>query len=204
MKTAGQLLKEAREKNEKSLGHIARETKIKEKFLLALEEANYSVLPNVSIAQGFARNYAQAVDINPGMVTALLRRDFPHSRAGLKIKDTSVFQKPFWTPRTTILFAVFITILVLGAYLVRQYMLFAGPPPLEVKRVVVGQDYILVLGRTSPAATVQINGETVLVDESGNFKADIKKEEAAGSIEVRARSRAGKDTLVKKPVDGNW
>lgn len=203
MKTAGEVLKEARKRSEKSLGEIARETKIKERFLLALEEANYSVLPNVSVAQGFARNYAQAVDLNPGVVTALLRRDFPHSRITRQTRDASVSQKPFWTPKTTILFVVFITVFVLGAYLARQYMLFAGSPPLEINRIIVGQDNVLVLGKTSPAATVQINGESVLVDGLGNFKADINKKDAQGLLEVRARSRAGKETVVKKPVDGS-
>lgn len=203
MKTAGQLLKEARERSEKSLEHIARETKIKERFLLALEEADYSLLPNVSVAQGFARNYAQAVDINPGVVTALLRRDFPSRRIPQKTRDGFVSANPLWTPKTTVIFVAFMTLLILGIWLVRQYLLFAGPPSVEISRIIVGQDNILVLGKTSPAATVQINGESILVDELGNFKADMDKEKTQESLEIRAKSRSGKETVVKKPVDGN-
>lgn len=202
MKTAGQILKEAREKSEKSLEHIARETKIKEKFLLALEEADYSVLPNVSVAQGFARNYAQVVEVNPRLVTALLRRDFPQRKV-LQTGEFSFSQKSFWTPKTTLFFSVGVTILVLGFYLGRQYMLFVGPPSLEVGKLVIGNNKVLVTGKTTPAATIEVNGREVLVDEKGTFSLELDKSDAGRVVEVKAVSRAGKETVREKPIDAN-
>lgn len=203
MKTAGQLLREAREKSEKPLGHIARETRIKEKFLLALENADYLVLPNLSVAQGFAANYAQAVGLNPQVVTALLRRDFPSGKASFKIHEAPFPGRRAWTPRTTLFAAVSITILILGFYLARQYMLFAGAPPLKVEKVILGSEAILVTGKTSPAAAVTVGGEPVLVDEAGNFSAEVEKSKLGAVLEIRAVSRAGKATVVKKSVDLN-
>lgn len=203
MKTAGQLLKEAREKSEKPLGYIARETRIKEKFLLALENADYLALPNLSVAQGFAVNYAQAVGLDPQVVTALLRRDFPSGKISFKAREPFLADRRAWTPRTTLFAAVLLTVLILGFYLARQYMLFAGAPPLKIERVVLGSEAVLVTGKTSPAATVTVGGEPVLVDEAGNFRAEIEKSRLGAILEVRAVSRAGKETVVKKSVDSN-
>lgn len=202
MKTAGQILKEAREKSEKSLEHIARETKIKEKFLSALENADYAVLPNLSVAQGFARNYAQAVEANPKLVTALLRRDFPQRKQALRARELSFSQKSFWTPRTTVFFAVGITVLVLGFYLIRQYALFVGAPPLEVNKLVVGNNKILVMGKTVPTATIKVNGRGVLVNKDGAFSTEIDKKDVGKAVEIKAISRGGKETVIEKTVDG--
>lgn len=201
MKTAGQILKEAREKSEKSLGHIARETRIKEKFLLALEVSDYAALPNLSIAQGFARSYAQAIDVNSKVVTALLRRDFPHRKTPSKSREMSVLQGSFWTPRTTLFAATAITIFILGFYLARQYALFAGSPPLEIKDVIIGKEAILVSGKTIPTAKIEVNGEGILVDERGEFKTTIDKNLVGKSIEIKAISRAGKEKIIKRAVD---
>lgn len=203
MKTAGQLLKEAREKSEKTLEHIARETKIKEKFLLALENADYPVLPNLSVAQGFAANYAQAVGLNSQVITALLRRDFPSGNKVSKTYEPFLADRRAWTPRTTLFTAVLITVLILGFYLARQYMLFAGAPPLKIEKVVLGPEAVLVTGNTSPAATVTVSGEPVLVDKAGNFSAEIEKSKLGAVLEIRAVSRAGKTTVVKKSVYSN-
>lgn len=201
MRTAGQILKEAREKGEKSLEHIARETRIKEKFLSALENADYSVLPNFSIAQGFARNYAQAVEVNPKIVTALLRRDFPQRKQVLQRHEASFSKRSFWTPRTTFVFTIAATLLVLGFYLARQYALFVGAPPLEVSKLIIGDNKILVIGKTVPTATIQVNGRGILVDESGAFSTEIDKPDAGGAVEIKAISRGGKETVIEKTVD---
>lgn len=194
-------MQEARKRSEKSLEQIARETRIKEKFLLALEASDYAALPNLSIAQGFARSYAQTIDVNPKVVTALLRRDFPHKQAPSRSREMSVSQDSFWTPKTTLFAATAITVFILGFYLARQYALFVGSPPLEVKEVVVGKGTILVSGKTIPTAKVEINGEGILVDENGEFKTTIDKDLVGKSIEIKAISRAGKEKIIKKAVD---
>lgn len=201
MNTPGQILREAREKKDRSITQIALETKIKEKFLDALERGDYGLLPNFSVAQGFARSYAQTVDVNPKVVTALLRRDFPQKQHAPNRSEISLYTRSFWTPRTTLFAAVSLTFVVLGFYLIKQYMLFAGSPPVEIGNFIVGEEKVLVSGKTAPSATLEIDGQSVLVDSKGNFKAEIRKEDLGSSLEIKARSRGGKETVVRRAID---
>lgn len=202
MTNAGNILREARIASRKTITDISETTKIKEKFLEALETSCWEVLPNFSIAQGFARNFAQAVGVSPELVVALLRRDFPQTqitqiREGVSLKPQSI-----WTPATTLMVVVAATLILLGAYLGNQYMQFAAPPALQVRGVEAKDGALLVSGFTSPNATVEVNGRKVLVDSDGNFRVEIQEYELMNSqIQIQAVSRSGKKTVVSKKID---
>lgn len=199
MRTAGTVLKQARQKRGISLARIAKETKIKEKFLEALESGDWQVLPNLSIAQGFARSFARAVDVDSQLILALLRRDFPKSFSTRGISQ-EIFVSPrfVWTPRATIIAVGVLTVGIACYYLVRQYILFVAPPPLEVN-VSAKEATVEISGKTAPLATVEINKRPVLVEEDGRFSVYLEKPEAS-AITVVARSRTGKETTKVMPV----
>lgn len=195
--TAGKLLRETRLKKKRSLKAVVRETRIKEKFLKALEADDYASLPGLATALGFARNYARVLDLDQDLVRALLRRDFPQAGTKAKEKEMPIVPASFWTPRTTVFVAVAGAVLVLGAYLLRQYLLFVGPPPLEITRITTNEGKVEVSGRTRPAATVEVNGNRVLVSEDGSFSYQGSYPEG-GRVEIEAQSRTGKKTTVVK------
>lgn len=197
MKTAGEILKSAREKQGKKLAQVTRETKIKERFLQALEENNLSLLPSLPTAMGFARSFAQVVGASPSQVAALLRRDFPEFQSSKKEEIPLVHS--IWTPRTTIFATFLVSGLALSVYLLRQYTLFAGPPSLEIVRIASEGGAVELLGKTNPSATVEVNGNRVLVSEDGSFSFQSVAPET-GSLEVRAVSRSGKETTVRRQI----
>lgn len=200
MKTAGNILQESRESCQKTLSEISRQTRIKEKFLSALETSDWTSLPNFAVAQGFAKNYARVVNANPEHIIALIRRDFPQGKVWTKTAEMTLEPQAFWTPKTTILVVAGITIAMLGAYLIRQYMLFAAPPPLEVS-MTNGGSSVVVFGKTLPGATVEIAGRTVLVANDGSFRLELSQGEVAGrNISVESISRTGQKTQVEKTV----
>lgn len=195
MKTAGSILQEYRENCQKSVSEISRQTKIKEKFLEALEASDWGSLPNFAVAQGFAKSYARVVAANPDHVAALLRRDFPQAAALTNTHEMALTHVSFWTPKTTILVVAGVTLAILGIYLGRQYMLFAAPPLLEVVASKSGAS-VLVSGKTLPGATVEVAGRRVLVAEDGSFKLELATDEVSGkSINVQATSRTGQKTV---------
>lgn len=200
MKTAGAILRDSRESCQKTLSEISRQTRIKEKFLEALETSDWTSLPNFAVAQGFAKNYAQAVNANLEHVAALLRRDFPQGKVWAKTAEMTLEPPAFWTPKTTILVVTGVTVAVLGAYLVRQYMLFAAPPPLEVS-ITNGGSSVVVFGKTLPGATVEVAGRSVLVANDGSFRLELSQGEVAGrNISVESTSRTGQKTQLEKAV----
>ena len=75
--TAGEMLHNARTtgRRKRELQTIAKLLCIKEEFLQALEDGNYSVLPEVVYILGFARNYAMELGLNPDEVVGKIKRE---------------------------------------------------------------------------------------------------------------------------------
>jgi cytoskeletal protein RodZ len=71
----GQLLRQRREEVGISLEEIETQTRIRVKYLLALEEARYDDLPTPGHVHGFLRNYAQCLGLDMEEVEALYARD---------------------------------------------------------------------------------------------------------------------------------
>lgn len=65
MTELGQKLKEAREGKGISLDQLQEMTKIQKRYLVSIEEGNYSVLPGEFYVRGFIKQYAEAVGLDP-------------------------------------------------------------------------------------------------------------------------------------------
>lgn len=75
--TAGEMLRNARTtgRRKRELQTIAKLLCIKEEFLQALEDGNYTLLPEVVYILGFARNYAMELGLNPDEVVGKIKRE---------------------------------------------------------------------------------------------------------------------------------
>lgn len=75
--TAGEMLRNARTtgRRKRELQTIAKLLCIKEEFLQALEDGNYTVLPEVVYILGFARNYAMDLGLDPDVVVGKIKRE---------------------------------------------------------------------------------------------------------------------------------
>lgn len=61
----GEILRTERESRGLSLIDVEEETKIRAKYLQALEEENYDEIPGEAYCMGFLRNYARFLEIDP-------------------------------------------------------------------------------------------------------------------------------------------
>jgi len=73
MSELGQLLKKARTQRGLTLDDLQETTKIRKRYLEAIEEGNYKVLPGNFYVRAFIRSYAEAVDLDPAEVLKLYR-----------------------------------------------------------------------------------------------------------------------------------
>ncbi|MCJ7716523.1 MAG: DUF4115 domain-containing protein [Anaerolineales bacterium] len=71
--TIGQILNRAREEQELSLDEITVMTRIRVKYLAAIEADNFDVLPSLVQQKGFVRAYARALGLDPTPLIAQLR-----------------------------------------------------------------------------------------------------------------------------------
>jgi cytoskeletal protein RodZ len=73
----GSRLKEAREVKGISLDELQKVTKIQKRYLIGIEEGNYSIMPGKFYIRAFIKQYAEAVDLNPEEIFDLYKEDVP-------------------------------------------------------------------------------------------------------------------------------
>ena len=206
MKTVGQLLRQARTKKRKSLKKVAKETKITLKTLQALESDDFSHLPATPFVQGFIRNYAQAVKLDPGKALAVFRRDFTTTESGEIIPKG--LAKPLNSPSTwgkklmVTLFVVLVFGLFFG-YATWQLRNYFSPPQLTITQpqpeTVVKGPAVEVKGWVSADSSVWVNEQLAEKFPNGEFRVNITLLPGENILQVKAENRRGK-TVEKKIV----
>src|SRR5690554_2998663 len=127
MKTIGKLISQTRESKNISIEQLEEKTKIKTGFLKALEDQEWSKLPEFPVVLGFVKNVAGALDIEEKQAVAFLRRDYPPQK--LPINPKPDVEKRFsWTPRLTFILGAGLFFMSLMGYLIYQYVSFTRPP----------------------------------------------------------------------------
>jgi cytoskeletal protein RodZ len=120
----GQLLRETREEKRIPLDSIEAQTRIRQKYILALEEGRYDELPTPGHIHGFLRNYATCLGLDMDEVEALYTKD----RAAHRRFEPSVFhpknialipRKPL-VKADLVLSVVVVTVLVVAGWLFYQ------------------------------------------------------------------------------------
>jgi len=75
--TAGEMLRNARTtgRRKREIATIAKQLCIREEFLQALEDGNYTFIPELVYILGFARNYAMELGLNPDEIVAKIKQE---------------------------------------------------------------------------------------------------------------------------------
>lgn len=79
MSDLGQLLKKARVEKGMTLDDIQDLTKIRKRYLEAIEEGDYKVLPGTFYVRAFVKTYAETVGLNPDELLQLYSSDIPEA-----------------------------------------------------------------------------------------------------------------------------
>lgn len=77
MSDLGQLLKKARNERKLTLDDLQESTKIRKRYLEAIEEGDFKVLPGNFYTRAFIKSYAEAVGLDPEEVLRLYRNVIP-------------------------------------------------------------------------------------------------------------------------------
>jgi cytoskeletal protein RodZ len=158
----------ARERKGVDLYRAERDTKIRARYLGALERGDYKELPGAVYTKGFLRNYALYLGLDPEEVLLQWRRE----RGDVKeAAPAIVVPKPIAAPRqgltfspSIVVFALLtVVVLAFAAYLGVQVLRFAKPPTIAVSQPAAAVIDVeettttyLLQGTTLPGATVSI------------------------------------------------
>ena len=208
MRTAGQVLKEEREKKFYSLEEVEKTTKIRKELLEALEAGQYFKLPPPTFVQGFIKNYGKFLGLDTEKLLAIFRREFSEKVHPPRILETfsnPVDQKKFrFTPARALGTLILTLIAAFFVYLWFEYRFLVGAPFLEVSQPPdqfnTSSGAIQVMGRTDPEAKVSINNQEIRVDTSGRFVQEIELSENINKVVINAISKSGKVTKVERTV----
>lgn len=209
----GAELRETRINKGLSLGEVVQEIKISEKVLRAIEEGDFDNLPADVYSRGFVRLYAEHLGISPEETQKLVKT-FISERAGY-MGDTKKIVSPRITPvraRSKIQLSpralTFIIAGVVGGivllYLLISVRGYTRSPSLELisplDNTAVEGTSVAISGRSDPLAEVRVNGEQVFVDSDGMFQENVAVRVGLNTIEVRATSIGGGESVVTRTV----
>lgn len=197
MRTVSQILREERLRQGLSIVAVEKRTKIKRKFLEAIEEGDYKVLPSESYAVGFVKNYAKYLELDDYKIGRTFRREYEEESQkvipSFSDKRLSFFQRFIFTPKFILLL---ILIIIITGYLIFQYSAYFFPPKLLVESPVQNQqiqdNIVLVKGKTDPYASLKINDDETYVNLDGSFEKSLYLFSGEREIIIISENRHGK------------
>lgn len=210
-KTIGQRLRAARTRQGYSLSDAERLTKVKLKYLKALEQDHHDQLPSEVYSLGFLRCYSETLGLN----TKKMLEQYRAERGAFKTAKTQFsptlapgrsLRVPLFTITPKVLATFFSAILVIGllVYIASGVRSFLAPPSLAIEEPKpdsrVGESTVLVKGQTDPAASLKINNEYITVDPDGNFSQTIILLPGLNVLEFIATNRVGKETKQTRKI----
>lgn len=203
----GQHFAEERQKKGLTTTDVAKATKIRESFIIAIENSEYQKLPSSAYAVGFVRNYAKFLGLPEEKSIALFKREF-NSEKEYKVLPKSFGRGEEFSANKIKLSQgvslVVIAILLVIGYLLFQYRYAFFSPPLDVttpkEMTTTASSSVIVSGFTDANATVLINNDTVAVDADGNFRKTVALFSGKNTITIKVINHFGKVTMLQRHV----
>jgi len=197
MKTVSATIREERLRQGLSISQVEKKTKIKRKFLEAIENGDYKSLPSESYAVGFVKNYAKYLDLDDYKIGKMFRREFEYEQQKIMPSFTGSqmpsFMRIFSTPKFLL---VALLLILIGGYLAFQYSSYFFPPKLSVIKPSENQridgNVVEIEGKTDPYATVKINDDDAYINLDGSFRKTLYLFSGKREIKIVSENRYGK------------
>ncbi|HEX9436276.1 MAG TPA: RodZ domain-containing protein [Candidatus Limnocylindria bacterium] len=210
----GEILRQQRERKRIPLEQAAEDTRIREKFLVALESGDHRALPGAVYTKGFLRNYADYLDLDSTELVALYtaeRSSTPEPPRRFEPMRPVMRSGVFISPTILVPFVVLAAVVLFVGYLSYQFASFATPPRIEVldpstDTIAERADYT-VRGRTLPEGRVTVrvfpgpdNYTDIRPAADGTFAVTVQLRPGPNHIEVQVLDPAGKVSQVSRGV----
>lgn len=195
----------AREHKGVDLLRAERETKIRARYLAALEAGDYSELPGAVYTKGFLRNYALYLGLDPEDVTRQWKRE--RGDRAMPAEPVLAVPRPLEAPRSgltispVLVVAALLLVLIaaFGVYLGIQLLRYNKPPTLSVTdppqavlTVADGTTSYTLRGTSIPGASITIRDAglsqpyTASADATGRWTADVQLRRGRNEFDVTA------------------
>jgi len=183
----------ARERKGVDLYRAERDTKIRSRYLAALERGDYKELPGAVYTKGFLRNYALYLGLDPDEILVQWRRERGDNNA--PAQQVISVPRPIAPPRRGLTFSpgvvvaalLTVAVLVVGAYLALQILRYAKPPTISVTNPQVATITVEEGTASYTLEGMTIPGGTVTVEAAGGSRQANADSTGAWSLAVDLR-----------------
>ena len=201
-----EVLHAARERKGVDLYRAERDTKIRARYLAALERGDYRELPGQVYATGFLRNYAVYLGLDPEEALGMWRRErgdqvrpdalvVPRRSLPMPARALSV------SPSVVVAALMILAVAALGVYLAVQLLRFAKPPILEVSRPTTA---LVEAAESDTTYTIQgrsVAGASITITTPGRDQPYRTSATADGSWAIQVDLRRGQNKFEVSALD---
>lgn len=161
LQSAGEMLRQARERKQLSIEDIAKDTRIPQRHLSSIEAGDFDALPGRTYAIGFAKSYARAVGLSDATIGSRLREEMEEQGLGAYQPETSAYSPANATsipPRALAFTAAGIGVLVLVGYLIWRTLLLEPSAITTTEADPQTDDTVAAEANTNTGTTTQTAG----------------------------------------------
>jgi cytoskeletal protein RodZ len=183
MQTAGDALREQRNKQGRSLQNMSDQTKIRVPYLQALESGDYASFSSTTHIKGFLQNYAKALGLDQNKILALYRREQePPKHSETKKEPAGAMPFGIYSQHRSYMVAAIgiFTVLLIVLYIGNQVSSLLQPPTLNISdpiQVAAGfngvhstsETTIIFSGSTQAQTVVRLNNEVLRLTPDLSF-----------------------------------
>lgn len=203
--TVAEILRNAREARNFTLDAAAHTLGVAKKYLAAIENGNYNLLPGELYTKNFIRNYANFVKLNAQEVVGVYLKERKDCETKNCQVPPQVCQLKTWdTPRYLQLGASIVVGAGLIYYLGMQISGIFTAPPLALENPTEGSvsatSVLEVKGQTLPESKVEINGVEKMSNAEGYFSETINLTPGVNKIVVTAVKKHGRASTILRNV----
>lgn len=203
--TVGDELRLRREELGYSLHKVEVATKIRGRYLRAIEAGDFAQLPNDIYSKGFVRQYAGYLGLNGNTFAKRYQEERGEpQKAQKQVKPRAIALRLGATSSWAITLAVLgILALVIG-YLLWQFSSLTSAPNLDLasptQDMVVNGASIEVKGSTASGSDVFLNDVALPSDVNGRFSTVLALQPGINEVRVVAKNKLGKQTQVTRNI----
>lgn len=205
--TIGDVLREERERQKRTLEEVAARLAIRREYLAALEHDELDRLPPGVYGRRFVEEYARLLRLKPRAAVQLYEQQLGGKTANIeevfgrkRVRRRDLILLPRWVGA-----AIIVLIIMLGfAYLGLRIQAIIAPPALAVTdppaQFITSETAVTVSGTADPETRLFINDTETVISQDGTFTRAVTVAPGLNTITIRAQKRYGRDAVVVRQV----
>lgn len=202
MNKVGEILREERKRQNLSINDIESKTRIRNKYLLAIEKSDWEIFPSKTYILGVIKSYGSLLKLDEEKLVAFFRREYEQA-------DNQKFKKKITSKQLTpssskiIRIGIIAFIMLFASYFGYQVINLITPPKLEI--IAPKNDYLPprtekfeLIGIAEKDAIVEVNRQRYLLDEENKFSIKIPIKDKQAKVTIKIIGANGKETSVTR------